>query len=318
MHALSTRGLRRAGLTLALIAGVVVAGTSYTDFLHALAQRESSLRADAVNAATRYVGLYQLGEMSLQDVGLYGGDPNPGNDYSGGWSGKYGVRSLDDFLDDPDAQTRAVTDYHNLVWNRYLTNDGQGGAADYVGQTVGGITVTQSGLIAAAHLVGHAVVTQWLASGGTTDPQDQNATRMTEYLQRFAGYSLDAAAPAFALVLAATPSGGNTVVSNPGSDFSYAYTAPPLTADAAAPNLNAPAPAYGSAQQGFLAATGYQMGEFHGYFTALVAAGLFLWLGAVTVKTFGGYTAGNVAAGDMGQTILRALLIVLILVVILH
>lgn len=318
MHALSPRGLRRAGLALALIAGVVVAGTSYTDFLHALAQRESSLRADAVNAATRYVGLYQLGEMSLQDVGLYSGDSNPGNDYSGAWSGKYGVRSLDDFLDDPNAQTRAVTDYHNLVWNRYLTDNGHGGAADYVGQTVSGIEVTQSGLIAAAHLVGHAEVTQWLASGGTTDPQDQNATRMTEYLQRFAGYSLDAAPPAFAQVLAATPSGGNTVVSNPGSNFSYAYTAPPLTADAAGLNLNAPAPAYGSAQQGFLAATGYQMEAFHGYFTALVAAGLFLWLGAVTVKTFGGYTAGHVAAGDMGQTILRAILVVLILVVILH
>lgn len=320
MHAMIARPARRfLGIAALAVATVVLAGTTYTDFLKALGQRESSMDTSAVNRDTKYVGLYQMGELSLQDAGVYAGDGTKKNDYTGNFTGKYGVNSLSDFLADPEAQTQAITSYHNLVWNNYLTNGGRGGAADYIGQTINGIEITQSGLIAAAHLVGHGKVTQWLASGGATDPQDQNATKMTEYLQRFAGYGLSPIAPSFAAVAAATPTGGaSAIVAGNGS--SYTYTAPPLVdGGSAVSGPNAPvAPKYGSAQQGFKAGAGYSMGQVRDFIVSLIAAGLFLWLGAITLKSFGGYTAGNVAIYDMGQIIMRAVLVVLIFVVILQ
>ena len=137
--------VRRVLALLALAATAVWAGTTYTDFLSALGQRESSLDPTAQNRFTNYIGLYQMGEAAMQDIGLYSGDATKRNDYVGSFSGKYGVRSLADFLGNADAQTQAITDYHDRIWNSYLTSGGSGGAAAYIGTEIGGITITQSG-----------------------------------------------------------------------------------------------------------------------------------------------------------------------------
>ena len=63
-HVIRRKPFSRAVMALALVATAVWAGTTYTDFLAALAQRESSLRADSENRLTHYVGLYQMGRHS--------------------------------------------------------------------------------------------------------------------------------------------------------------------------------------------------------------------------------------------------------------
>ncbi len=317
MHALSRRARRALGIAAALVATAVIAGTAYTDFLKALAQRESSMDPAAVNRGTRYVGLYQMGELALQDAGLYSGDATYGNnDYQGSFTGRDGVSSLNDFLSDPQAQTQAITRYHNLVWNNYLTQGGSGGAASYIGQTINGIAVTKSGLVAAAHLVGHGPVKAWLASGGATAPADKTGTKMTEYLQRFAGYELSASAPSFTAVQAATPSGGNaSTVTGP----TYTNTAPPLVSGGggSASVLSGSAP-YASAEEGFRASTGYSMGAVHTAIATVTATVLLLWLTVVMLKSWMGYTGGAVRLGDMGQMSLRAIVVTMILIVLLN
>lgn len=314
MHALTRRARRAVGVCALLVATAVIAGTTYTDFLHALAQRESSMQADNVNTRTRYAGLYQMGEAAMQDVGLYSGDATKRNDYVGSFTGRYGVTSLQGFLSDPDAQTKAITDYHNRVWNSYLTNNGSGGAANYIGQTINGIQVTQSGLIAAAHLVGHGDVKKWLNSGGTFMPQDGNGTKLVEYLQKFAGYSLSPTAPSFASVQSATPTGGAaTIVGvNPG----YTYTTAPLVNQNSGPlaAVGAVNPSYASAQQGWMASTGYQMSDLRQFIVELCGALLFLWLANVMTKSFSGYLGGQIMGIQMGHTVIRGMLILMVLV----
>ena len=317
MHTLSRRARRVLGIAAALVATAVIAGTTYADFLKSLAQRESSMDASAINRETRYVGLYQMGELSLQDAGIYSGDGTYGNnDYKGSFTGKDGVSSLDDFLADPEAQTQAITRYHNLVWNNYLTQGGSGGAANYVGQTINGITVTQSGLIAAAHLVGHGPVKAWLASGGATAPADKTGTKMTEYLQRFAGYQLSASAPSFTAVQASSPTGGSAAtVTNP----TYTSTAPPLVSGGGgAPSVLSGSAPYASAEQGFLASTGYSMSTVHLLIATMTATVVLLWLAVVMLKSWMGYTGGAVRLIDMGQTSLRAIVVTLIFILLLN
>lgn len=322
MHALTRRTHRVVGIGALLVATAVVAGTTYTDFLHALAQRESSMQADAMHTTTHYAGLYQIGEAAMQDVGLYSGDSTKANDFTGSFTGKYGVTSLQGFLSDPDAQTQAITEYHNRVWNNYLTNNGTGGAANYIGQTINGIQVTQSGLVAAAHLVGAGNVTKWLNSGGTFMPQDGNGTKLVEYLQKFAGYSISPTAPSFASVQSATPTGGaSTIVGvNPG----YTYTNAPLSNPGNVANnsplaaLNTVNPSYASAQQGWMASTGYQMSDLRQFVVELCGALLFLWLANVMTKSFAGYLNGQIMGVLMGQTVIRGMLVLMLLVWVLH
>ena len=313
----------RALMALALVATAVWAGTTYTDFLSALGQRESSLRPDAENRFTHYVGLYQMGEAAMQDIGLYSGDATSRNDFTGSFSGRYGVSSLADFKSNPDAQTQAITDYHNRVWNSYLTRGGVGGAADYIGTEVGGITVTQSGLIAAAHLVGAGAVNAWLASGGADTPADAMGTKMTEYLARFAGYTLSPVAPSFAAVAAATPTGGAAVVAGAGT---YAYTAAPLTPGASAPppaaaaSVLPSAPAYGATSigAGFKAATGYEPFEVRALMVNIAGALLVTWLAYVALSSFGSFAAGFTSVIDIGTDVVRAILIAALILMMLN
>ena len=313
----------RAVMALALVATAVWAGTTYTDFLAALAQRESSLRADSENRLTHYVGLYQMGEEAMQDIGLYSGDATSRNDFTGTFSGRYGVSSLADFKGNPDAQTQAVTDYHNRIWNRYLTRGGVGGAADYIGTEMGGVTVTQSGLIAAAHLVGAGAVSAWLASGGAVSPTDAMGTKMTEYLARFAGYTLSPVAPSFTAVATATPTGGAAMVSGAGT---YTYTAAPLTpsvsgsAPGAAASVLHSTPAYGarSIGEGFKAATGYEPFEVRDLMVNIAGALLVTWLSYVALSSFASFAAGFTSVIDVGTDIVRAILIAALILMMLN
>ena len=59
----------------------------------------------------------------------------------------------------------------------------------YEGKVVHGILVTESGLLAAAHLGGQGSVKKWFRNGRIR--KDGNGVKITSYMKRFGGYILD-------------------------------------------------------------------------------------------------------------------------------
>jgi len=160
----------------------MAAPKSYDAFLDALGDRESSGNYGAVNTLG-FLGKYQFGEAALTDVGYYSADGTAANDWQpGAFTGQGGIDSKADFLADPAAQESAIRAYMKLQW-QYL-----GDARAYEGQTVHGIKITESGLLAAAHLLGAGAVRSFLESDGRTVPGDAYGTPLAEYLTLFRGY----------------------------------------------------------------------------------------------------------------------------------
>ena len=166
----------------------MAAPKTYGAFLDALGDRESGGDYGAVNTLG-YLGKYQFGELALIDIGYYSADGTAKNDWQpGSWKGKDDVHSKADFLADPAAQESAIRAYMKLQW-QYL-----GDARAYEGQTVHGIKITESGLLAAAHLLGAGAVRSFLESDGATVPGDAYGTPIAEYFMRFKGYDTPFAA----------------------------------------------------------------------------------------------------------------------------
>ena len=157
----------------------------YKDFLRALGYRESGGRYNIENTYG-YLGKYQMGESALKDAGYYKGDPTRRNDWIGEWTGKDGVWSKEDFLNNPRAQENAIREFHRKTW-KYIKALG---LDKYVGKTIKGIYITESGLIGGAHLLGAGNVKKFLKSNGRIIPRDGYGTPITEYISKFSGYDV--------------------------------------------------------------------------------------------------------------------------------
>ena len=132
-------------------------------FLDDLGHRESSNRYDVVNQYG-YMGKYQFGNSTLKGLG-------------------YNI-SRKEFLNSPDIQEEAIVKLlkaNKKVLKRQIKK--------YDGQLVNGVLVTESGLLAAAHLVGPGSVKKWMRNGRMFE--DGNGIKLTEYIQTFNGYQLD-------------------------------------------------------------------------------------------------------------------------------
>ncbi len=159
----------------------------YADFLGVLATLESSGKPSAVNRHG-YAGLYQMGEAALIEAGYYKRDKTPGkNDWRGAWTGKNGIYSLTEFLRDTPKQDQAISNHHENLWHDIQTLN----LGEYIGKTIAGVTITESGLIAGAHLVGTRGLKRFLRSNGRSIPKDGNGTPITKYIRTFAGYDID-------------------------------------------------------------------------------------------------------------------------------
>uniref|UniRef100_UPI00197FDC7E LysM peptidoglycan-binding domain-containing protein n=1 Tax=Burkholderia sp. Ac-20379 TaxID=2703900 RepID=UPI00197FDC7E len=174
------------------------------DFLNALFDSEGGggTKYTIVNKYG-YVGKYQFGESALSDLGYYVSDgtspliKQPDGhkkflyQWKGTWTGKDGIKSLDDFRNSPDEQDVAA-----VAWVRLLCSRAKHyGATEYEGKVIGGITITHSGIIGAAHLKGfgsekHPGVMQFLSSNGAVDPTDANGTSVSHYISKFNDYNL--------------------------------------------------------------------------------------------------------------------------------
>jgi hypothetical protein len=157
----------------------------YNDFLRALGYRESS-GLYGIENRYGYLGKYQMGEAALKDAGYYKGDYTKRNDWIGEWTGKDGVWSKEDFLRNPRAQENAIREYHRKVW-KYITTLG---LHKYVGREIGGILITESGLLGGAHLLGAGNLKKFLKSNGRIVPRDGFGTPITHYIHKFGGYDI--------------------------------------------------------------------------------------------------------------------------------
>ena len=87
------------------------------DLLKALFAREAGTNTKVINYAG-YVGKYQFGESALIDLGYYIADGTAANDWSGKWTKKHGVDSLEKFRNDEAAQDVAAREWIALLCKR--------------------------------------------------------------------------------------------------------------------------------------------------------------------------------------------------------
>jgi hypothetical protein len=132
-------------------------------FLYDMAERESSNRYDVVNQYG-YMGAYQFGSQTLKNLG-------------------YKV-TRKEFLSNPILQEEAMLKL--LKANKHTLRRQ---IKKYDGKLVNGVLVTESGLLAAAHLVGAGTVRKWIRNGKKYT--DGNGVDLTSYLVKFNGYYLD-------------------------------------------------------------------------------------------------------------------------------
>jgi hypothetical protein len=162
---------------------------TYQELLIDLAHRESSNRYDYINSLG-YAGAYQFGEAALQAIGYYAADGTNGHpyDWNGGWTGKDGIDTLSEWLANSAVQDKAVGEWFKYLWTTEIKSlDLQ----KYVGQTINGVKITESGILAGAHLVGVGAVATYLNSGGSEVPADPSGTPVSEYIGEFSGYAVD-------------------------------------------------------------------------------------------------------------------------------
>ncbi len=84
----------------------------------------------------------------------------------------------------PQLQRKALESLIKV--NMALLKDYEG----YIGQTINGVLVTRSGMIAAAHLGGARSVKLFLTSGGKLDKKDTLGTAVSNYMKKFSFYDI--------------------------------------------------------------------------------------------------------------------------------
>ena len=133
------------------------------NFLNQMGKRESSNRYDIVNRFG-YMGKYQFGRKTLDKIG-------------------FKHVSNTQFLSSPLIQEAAML---KLLKSNKHTLRRQ--IRKYANTLRHGVYITESGILAAAHLAGAGNVKKFLRTG--KDKQDGLGTPLTEYLTKFSGYNL--------------------------------------------------------------------------------------------------------------------------------
>ncbi len=136
-------------------------GKTYAGFKQALAFKESQGKYHLVNSFG-YMGKYQFGMGTLRTIG---------------------VRDSLQFLRSPALQERAFNALAAInKWELRKEIE------QYEGQVIQGVAITESGLLAAAHLGGAGSVKKFLRSNGQRSIKDGFGTSIKSYIQKFGGY----------------------------------------------------------------------------------------------------------------------------------
>lgn len=138
-------------------------GNAYNGFKEALAFKESQGRYGVVNTFG-YLGKYQFGLSTLNMMGVYDSEK---------------------FLNDPVLQERTFET--NIARNKWILRRD---IKRFNGKRIRGVQITESGILAAAHLAGAGNVKKYLRSYGKNDVADAYGSTISYYIRKFAGYDI--------------------------------------------------------------------------------------------------------------------------------
>lgn len=138
-----------------------ILGKSYLGFKEAVGFKESGGNYNVINEFG-YMGKYQFGIGTLALIGIY---------------------DADEFISSAELQEAAF--YANASRNKWILRRD---IKNFVGKTVNGVKVTESGILAAAHLAGPGSVKKYLRSWGAQAFSDAFGTTIKTYMKRFGGY----------------------------------------------------------------------------------------------------------------------------------
>jgi hypothetical protein len=136
-------------------------GKSFEGFKEALAFKESQGDYFTVNTLG-YLGKYQFGSETLKVIGIY--NPNQ-------------------FLYNPELQEKAFV--ANTERNKWVLRKD---IKRFNGMLIGGVKITESGILAAAHLAGPGSVKKYLRSYGGQNFSDAYGSSVRHYMKKFSGY----------------------------------------------------------------------------------------------------------------------------------
>lgn len=138
-----------------------LSGKSFTGYKEAIAFKESQGLYKMVNSLG-YMGKYQFGKTSLNAIG---------------------IKNSSHFLENPKLQERAFVAL--LSVNKAILKNQ---ISKFSGKTINGIKITESGILAAAHLGGAGSVKKFFSSNGKQIRRDAFGTSIVSYMKRFGGY----------------------------------------------------------------------------------------------------------------------------------
>lgn len=136
---------------------------NFLAFKEAVAFKESQGRYTVVNTLG-YLGKYQFGRTTLQRFKIY---------------------DTDLFLKNPELQEKAfmaLCSVNKWILRRDIKNS--------VGKTINGIKITESGILAAAHLSGAGNVKKFLRSNGAQRFSDAYGATIQSYMKKFSNYDV--------------------------------------------------------------------------------------------------------------------------------
>lgn len=136
-------------------------GKTFIGFQQSIGMRESQGKYNKVNTLG-YLGKYQFGAETLQILG---------------------IKDTANFLANPKLQEKAFL--ANLSKNKWeLRHEIQ----KYSGKIVSNVEITESGILAAAHLGGAGSVKRFLKTNGRKKCADGYGTSVKNYMDDFSGY----------------------------------------------------------------------------------------------------------------------------------
>ena len=145
------------------ISNIPFTGNHFIGFKEALAFKESQGKYRKVNSIG-YMGKYQFGSTTLRSIGVQ-------NDKA--------------FLKNPALQEKAFISL--LSKNKWILRRE---IHKYEGKIIDGIEITESGILAAAHLGGAGSVKNFFKNKGNRHFKDAYGTSLRSYMKAFGGYNL--------------------------------------------------------------------------------------------------------------------------------
>ncbi len=138
-------------------------GNSFIGFREAVGFKESRNRYQVINKFG-YMGKYQFGKSTLKRLKIH---------------------NVENFLKSPAQQEKAFKALCSL--NKYILRKD---IKRSVGKKINGVEITESGILAAAHLGGAGSVKKFLRSNGGNNFNDAFGTSVQYYMNKFSGFDV--------------------------------------------------------------------------------------------------------------------------------